>query len=232
MGNTDSFPVISQAKSLVQVIAGDAEGARRTQNNFLYKNTFPVLSQVCSLGHVIAGDTKEAGNVQKHFAKDMMRALDSIPISGHINGGIHHAMGDHEVGNEAFKASSRSSGVVLGGLGGFAVGGPVGAVIGGIAGGAAADGIITGAEYAANGEDAKPYGYVKRIIDIDTKISNGESVPVEDIAELTLMPVLDGFGGRKAGNYIAKPMGLGVKPKPSVTMPADPSFRGANVRED
>ena len=31
MGNTNSIPVISQVKSLVQVIGGDAEGAKKTQ---------------------------------------------------------------------------------------------------------------------------------------------------------------------------------------------------------
>ena len=34
MGNTDSMPIVSQTKSLVQVMTGDAEGARRTQENF------------------------------------------------------------------------------------------------------------------------------------------------------------------------------------------------------
>ena len=34
MGNADSVPVVSQTKSLVQAISGDAEGARKTQENF------------------------------------------------------------------------------------------------------------------------------------------------------------------------------------------------------
>jgi hypothetical protein len=34
MGNIDSVPVLAQAKSLVQVIGGDAEGAKKTQENF------------------------------------------------------------------------------------------------------------------------------------------------------------------------------------------------------
>ena len=35
MGNADSIPVVSQVKSGVQLIGGDAEGAKRTQTNFV-----------------------------------------------------------------------------------------------------------------------------------------------------------------------------------------------------
>ncbi|CAG0902615.1 unnamed protein product [Darwinula stevensoni] len=38
MGNIDSVPILSQYKSLVQVITGDAEGARETQENFIHTN--------------------------------------------------------------------------------------------------------------------------------------------------------------------------------------------------
>ena len=47
MGNIDSVPVVSQVKSLVQVIGGDEEGARKTQENF--SRTGIVASQVHSL---------------------------------------------------------------------------------------------------------------------------------------------------------------------------------------
>ena len=46
MGNTDSIPVISQVKSLVQVASGDEQGAKVTQQNFL--RTGPIASQVYS----------------------------------------------------------------------------------------------------------------------------------------------------------------------------------------
>ena len=46
MGNTDSIPVISQVKSLVQVASGDELGAKTTQQNFL--RTGPIASQVYS----------------------------------------------------------------------------------------------------------------------------------------------------------------------------------------
>ena len=37
MGSINSVPVVSQIKSLVQVIAGDAEGAKKTQEEFARK---------------------------------------------------------------------------------------------------------------------------------------------------------------------------------------------------
>jgi hypothetical protein len=54
--------------------------------------------------------------------------------AGHLKGGIHHLCGDHDGGNRALKSSSRTTGVIVGGVGGFAVGGPVGAFAGGIGG--------------------------------------------------------------------------------------------------
>ena len=47
MGNTDSVPIVSQIKSLVQVASGDAEAAKETQENFI--RLAPVVSQVNSL---------------------------------------------------------------------------------------------------------------------------------------------------------------------------------------
>ncbi len=130
MGNTDSVPVVSQMKSLVQYIGGDSAGALGTQQNFAYNNTFPVISQIASAGYAIGGDMDRAEDLQKKFAKDMERVIDSIPVAGHIKGGVHYALGDNNQGDESMKAASRSTGVVLGGAGGFLAGGPVGAVAG------------------------------------------------------------------------------------------------------
>ena len=44
MGSINSVPVVSQIKSLVQVIAGDAEGAKKTQEEFARKGI--IVSQV------------------------------------------------------------------------------------------------------------------------------------------------------------------------------------------
>ena len=49
MGNTDSIPIVSQVKSLVQVIGGDENGALKTQENFI--RTAPIAAQINSLVH-------------------------------------------------------------------------------------------------------------------------------------------------------------------------------------
>ncbi|KAI5081651.1 hypothetical protein GOP47_0001394 [Adiantum capillus-veneris] len=48
------------------------------------------------------------------------------------------------------KAASRTTGVVLAGVGGMLVGGPVGAVAAGVAGGALMDGLTTGIDSAVH----------------------------------------------------------------------------------
>ncbi|ODM97158.1 DNA polymerase beta [Orchesella cincta] len=210
MGNTDSVPVISQLKSLTQWSFGDAQAARTTQNNFIFNNTFPVLSQITSLGYAIAGENGKALDLQKKFADDMQRIIDSIPVAGHIKGGVHYALGENEAGDDAMKAASRSSGVVAGGVGGFVAGGPVGAVAGGIAGGAAMDGIITGSEILINKDQAKPYGYVaagKTIADVVEKKRN---LTTEEGFDIAMLPVGDGIAGYTAGRTFGKPLGLDV----------------------
>jgi hypothetical protein len=144
MGNTDSVPIVSQAKSAVQFSMGDTPGARATQNNFFMNNTFPILSQAASLGYAAAGNNEKALDLQAKFAEDMGTVIDSIPVAGHIKGGIHYALGQNDKGEESMKAASRSVGVVVGGVGGFAAGGPAGGFAGGIAGGLISDSIISG----------------------------------------------------------------------------------------
>jgi len=130
MGNTDSIPIVSQIKSFTEYVAGDAAGARHTQENFAYNNTFPVISQIASAGYAIGGDPGRAKDLQEKFAKDMERVIGTIPVAGHIEGGVYYALGDKEKGERAMKDASRSTGVVIGGVGGFLAGGPAGAVAG------------------------------------------------------------------------------------------------------
>ena len=110
MGNTDSVPVVSQVKSLVQYIGGDPGGALATQENFAYNNTFPVISQIASAGYAIGGDMDRARNLQEKFASDMENVIDSIPVAGHIKGSVHFALGQNERGENAMKSASRSTG--------------------------------------------------------------------------------------------------------------------------
>lgn len=160
MGSVDSIPIVSQIKSAVQAIAGDTEGAKKTQENFV--DQCPVVSQVKSLVQVINHDPEGARNTQKLFAQGMGDMADGIPVVGHIKGAIEYAIGDTEAGDQSMKAASRSTAVIAGAVGGFFVGGVAGSVAGGVVAGAAMDGIITGFDSAVHHE-YRPYGEVAAI---------------------------------------------------------------------
>ncbi len=188
MGNTDSIPVISQTKSVVQLIAGDSEGAAKTQENFV--KGCPVVSQAVALGAVIAGETEFAEESQKYFVKNMSDVANSIPVVGHAKGIVHYAVGDKEGGDEAMKSASRIVGIAAGGIGGFVVGGTVGAYAGGVAGGKAADRVISTTGTIVH-DEPRPYGHMQspgRLV--DGEIDAGEGF------DWALTPVFDGPAGR------------------------------------
>lgn len=191
MGNIDSLPVVSQVKSLVQVIGGDAEGARQTQVNF--SQQCPVVSQARSLVEVIGGDAEAARKTQMRQLESLSDMADGLPVVGHIKGGIHYACGDGAGGDKAMKSASRTTGVIAGGIIGTVTGGPVGAVAGGIAGGVAMDGITTGVESAVHGE-YRPNGTVGAV----TNMVNGNA-KIGDYFDLGAGVVMDGIAGHGAG---------------------------------
>ena len=80
MGNTDSIPVISQTKSLVQYICKDKVGARETQINF--SKGCPIVSQIRSLIEYKKGDEKAALDTQLVFIDGINKFTDSIPVIG------------------------------------------------------------------------------------------------------------------------------------------------------
>ena len=81
MGNTDSIPLVSQVKSLVQVIGGDADGAKKTQENFA--RTGILASQINSLVHSISGNNTEAKRIQEEFGHAQFDIAKSLPVVGH-----------------------------------------------------------------------------------------------------------------------------------------------------
>ena len=197
MGNTDSMPVISQAKSLVQVIGGDAEGARRTQENF--SRQCVGISQARSLVEVSMGDADSARETQKQFVKGVGDTIDGTPALGHLKGGIHYLANDREGGDKAMKAASRTTGVMAGGVAGFCVGGPGGAVAGGIAGGAVMDGITTGVDSLVHGE-YRPDGTVANV----TALVENPKDPGQWYDTVTA-PAFDGLTGMSAGCALKGP---------------------------
>ncbi len=187
MGNVNSVPVISQAKSTVQAIAGDTEGAKETQKDFL--DTCPVISQGKSLYHWLDNDEQAARETQVKFGKGMSDLADGIPVVGHIKGGVHYACGDVDGGDSAMKSASRTVGVIGGGIVGGVLGGPVGAVAGGIAGGAALDGITTGIDSAVH-DEFRPAGQIAVV----NQMINGEA-SVGNAFDLAVGVAIDGVVG-------------------------------------
>ncbi len=100
----DWIPGVSQIKSYIQLLAGDLDGAKRTQTNF--SRQCPVVSQVRSAIEYASGDTAAA----KETLTQGLQLLDGIPGVGHAKGLAHYACGDNEGGNNAMKAASRTVG--------------------------------------------------------------------------------------------------------------------------
>ena len=98
MGSINSIPVISQAKSLFQVIVGDEKGAQKTQEEFL--RTGIIASQINSLVHSINGNNAEALKIQKEFGSTAENIVNGLPVVGHIKGAIHILANDEERGKQ------------------------------------------------------------------------------------------------------------------------------------
>ncbi|XP_037052470.1 uncharacterized protein LOC119086000 [Bradysia coprophila] len=189
MGNTDSIPIVSQVKSGVQLVCGDAKGAAATQERFFHE--CPIVSQATSVGYLIAGNTKDAIKTQKRCGKGLLSVADGIPVVGHFKGGIHYLVGDKEGGHRAMKSATRTTGVMAGGVGGFFLGGPPGAIAGGIYGGVVTDAgttIVT----------KEKSGYIAALENVIENPNPG------DIFDLCLMPVADGLAGHSAGSLASK----------------------------
>lgn len=107
MGNIDSVPILSQAKSLGQVIGGDAAGARRTQESF--SKTCPVVSQARSAVEAASGDDAAARRTQEEFLDN---AKTSFPIVSQAYSAAQLVVGDAQGARETQdKFSQRCVGI-------------------------------------------------------------------------------------------------------------------------
>jgi hypothetical protein len=191
----DSFPILSQLKSLVQVIAGDEEGAKKTQENFAYENTFPVLSQLVSAAYAINGELDKAKALQEKFAAEVGSLTDSIPVAGHIKGVVHYGMGDNDKGDLSMKKASRSVLVGAGGVVGMVTCGPACAAAGGIAGGVAADSIITIGDGLVKGGEGEAFGNIASVMAIGDHVRGKDFIDTNEAINMIATPVLDGVSG-------------------------------------
>ena len=204
----DGIPVVSQLKSAVQALSGDTKGARKTQERFV--KTCPIVSQTYSLKQ-IAVDRDYAGaiNTQLEFGKWLWNIADSVPVLGHAKGGIHYACGDKEGGDKAMKRSSRTTGVIGGGVIGFGLCGPACAAAGGIAGGLALDGITTAVDSKIRGH-YRPSGTIAAV----SQIAKGKSESVSgDICDIVGGTISDAWTGYWSGELYARKRRVGVEGK-------------------
>ncbi|XP_037042740.1 uncharacterized protein LOC119079050 [Bradysia coprophila] len=137
MPGCDWIPGIAQIKSTVQLLTGDAEGAARTQQNFIRE--CPVVSQVTSVVQLASGDKKGAAETQKRCLGTINNVANGLPVVGHVKGVIHHAVGDHEGGNQALNAATRTTVVLGAGAAAAVATGGLAAIPAGIAAGSTYD---------------------------------------------------------------------------------------------
>ena len=202
----DWIPFVSQLKSAVQVVSGDTKGAWKTQERFV--KTCPIVSQTYSLKQIsMDRDYAGARNTQLEFGKWLWNGADSVPVLGHAKGGIHYACGDKEGGDKAMKRSSRTTGVIGGGVIGFSLCGPAGAAAGGIAGGLVLDGITTAVDSKIHG-DYRPSGTVETV----SQIAEGKSESVSgDIVDIVGGIAMDACTGYWSGEQYARKRRVGVE---------------------
>ncbi|KAF6206719.1 hypothetical protein GE061_017955 [Apolygus lucorum] len=166
----DSVPILSQFKSLFQVFNGDADGARRTQEYFI--NTAVFVAPIKSAIHIAQGDYEAARKTEEMYAQNLEELVNSLPVVGHVKGGVHIALGEEEKGLSIIKGATSTTGAVVGGLAG-----PAGAVLGG----AATDALITGVDSAVH-EEFKPHGMVEYVSNFDKKEAGDHFDVVSGIA--------------------------------------------------
>jgi hypothetical protein len=108
------LPIVSQFKSAFQAICGDADGARRTQEEF--SKGCPVISQLRSLVEVSCGNPDAARQTQEYQAQVLLKTVERTPVVGHITGGVYHALGDHANGTRVLNEASKTTVVMAVGV--------------------------------------------------------------------------------------------------------------------
>eukprot|EP01084_Bolivina_argentea_P137575 242298_1 len=99
---TDTIPLISQIKSLLQLLFGQTSESLETQINFV--DATPILSQLKSLYELFIDYSPiQAYKTQKRFLIITSATIEGIPIIGHIKGLGRYIIGDTKQGLTAMK---------------------------------------------------------------------------------------------------------------------------------
>lgn len=113
----DWIPVVSQIKSLFQLIFGDARGALKTQDNFVSKCPVVahfvaleayVLARVCSHPCVERDCIEFAKRCLKGGTRTACTIVDFVPLIGHIKGLLCHLFKDEDGAYRSLICASRT----------------------------------------------------------------------------------------------------------------------------
>jgi len=227
MGNTDSIPVVSQVKSLVQKINGDDSGARKTQENFI--RTGIIASQVNSAILALQGHPEEARKVQEEFGEEALGTLEGLPVIGHAMSAGYAAGGDRAKAEEVAIGATKST--VVAGSALLSLGcGPGAPVCAGLIGSAAVLGTNAawdGVESLVRNQSTGIINTIQRVKDIAEKNETIDAGEVFDIAfEQAALAAGGAFGGVKIG----KIKGSGAKVKGSAGKISKKSGSGSVLR--
>ena len=75
------IPGVSQLKSVCQLVTGDVEGARQTQEDFFRE--CPGISQGVAIGQLITGDIEGAEETVRRGLDTLNNVANGIPLVGH-----------------------------------------------------------------------------------------------------------------------------------------------------
>ncbi|XP_014214078.1 uncharacterized protein LOC106643444 [Copidosoma floridanum] len=189
MPGVDWIPGVSQLKATLQAVTGDTEGAKRTMVNFVRE--CPGVSQVTSVVQLAAGDAEGALETQKICLGTVNNVANGIPVVGHVKGAIHHAVGDHEGGNQALNAATRTTVVVASGAAAAVATGGIGAIPAGITAGITYDAAAT----VITDEEQGSIAALKNAV---------ENPSAGSIFDAVAVPVGDGIAGYSGGQIAKK----------------------------
>lgn len=103
----DSYPGVSQLKSLAQVACGDREGARLTQDHFI--NDTAVVCDATYLYKLAKGDKKGAKATRHRCNKAWNKTVNAVPILGHFMSVCHLCNHNKQRAMEALNSANRAS---------------------------------------------------------------------------------------------------------------------------
>jgi len=202
MGNTDSLPVVSQVKSLVQVISGDEEAAKKTQENFI--RTGIIASQINSAIVAANGDLEEARKIQEEFGAETVNTLEVLPVIGHGMAAGYAISGDLEKAENVALGATKST-VVAGSVAVSLVCGPGAPVCGAALGSVAAVGTNAawdGVESVVRNETVGVIRNVEDIVEGNKTFSSGDIFDISfGQASLAAGGAFGGFKVNKGTNF-------------------------------